>query len=631
MTMLASTEGGGGLRPPERTRLLDEERVSVLEQALWKRLDDAADLDAVLAAWLALQCGMIASAFCGAIALRDHSGNRKIASWPEGVDAVSRLHSTIDLAVAQRRGVAHKPTLDSGAPSPVAQIAYPIIIDDKVLGAAAIEIHGDGPAQARLAARQLQWGVARVRERLRMDAAAEATHRLRRVTGVLDMLAVALEEEGFSPACRACVTELASLYACERVSVGFAQESGVRVVAISHSAHFGKDLNLVRLLNGAMNEAVDQHAIVLYPPHPDESTIVRAHAELAEAHGCAAILTTPMFAKDQFIGALSFERGKDRPFQPDEIAFLECLASALGPVLDIRRRDDRWLIVRAWESLRAQAHDLVGPGHVGRKLVALALIASTMLFYLVTDVYRVNANAVIEGRVQRAIVAPFNGFIEEAHVRAGDVVRGGEVLATLDDREFALERLRWVTERQKKQYEFERAGGARNRADARVLGAEMQESEAQIKLADEQLARTKLRAPFDGLVVSGDLSQSVGAAVQRGQLLFEIAPLDDWRVVLDVDESQVNEIVKGAPGELLIAALPNETFPLIVEKITPVAKADEGANTFRIEAALRASSPKLRPGMRGVGKVEAGRRRIGWIWTRSLVDWLKIWSWRWLD
>lgn len=93
----------------------------------------------------------------------------------------------------------------------------------------------------------------------------------------------------------------------------------------------------------------------------------------------------------------------------------------------------------------------------------------------------------------------------------------------------------------------------------------------------------------------------------------------------------MNEITIGAAGELLIAALPNETFPLIVEKITPVAKADEGVNTFRIEAALRGNSPKLRPGMKGVGKVEAGRRRVAWIWTRSLIDWFKVWSWRWLD
>ncbi len=38
----------------------------------------------------------------------------------------------------------------------------------------------------------------------------------------------------------------------------------------------------------------------------------------------------------------------------------------------------------------------------------------------------------------------------------------------------------------------------------------------------------------------------------------------------------------------------------------------------------------LRPGMEGVGKVEIGRRRLGWIWLHPLSDWLRLWSWSWL-
>jgi RND family efflux transporter MFP subunit len=633
MTMQGSTEGPRSLRAPEATKLHDDGRVSVLEQALWKRLDDAGDLQSLVDAWLVMQCGMIASATCGAVVIDAAPGarHRVVGAWPDGADALARLQSTLDLAIAQRRGVVQKPAADSDAAPSLAQFAYPILIDQKLFGAVAVEMHSDAPAQLKLAARQVQWGVAWIRERLHVEAAADAGGALGRATGVLDILAVALEAEGFGASCRACVTELALLQSCERVSVGFAQDAGVRVAAISHSAQFGKDLNLVRLLNAAMDEAVDQHAVILYPPRPNEPHVARAHGELAEAHGCGAILTTPMFARDAFIGALTFERGKDNPFEQEEIEYLECLAAALGPVLDMSRRNDRWLIVKARDSLRDHARDLVGPGYIGRKLLVFGALAAAVVFALITDVYRVTANAVIEGKVQRAIVAPFNGFIKEAHVRAGDEVAKGALLATLDDREFALERLRWVTERQKKQYEYERAGGVRNRADTRILGAEVQESDAQIQLADEQLARTKLQAPFDGLVVSGDLSQSIGAAVQRGQILFEVAPLNDWRVVLDVDESQVSDIGVGASGELLIAALPNETFPLTVEKITPVAKADEGANTFRVEGALAVASPKLRPGMKGVGKIDAGRRRIGWIWTRALIEWFKVWSWRWLD
>jgi hypothetical protein len=43
---------------------------------------------------------------------------------------------------------------------------------------------------------------------------------------------------------------------------------------------------------------------------------------------------------------------------------------------------------------------------------------------------------------------------------------------------------------------------------------------------EEHLERAQLRAPFESLIVSGDLSQSIGAPVERGKVLFEVAPLE---------------------------------------------------------------------------------------------------------
>jgi hypothetical protein len=34
--------------------------------------------------------------------------------------------------------------------------------------------------------------------------------------------------------------------------------------------------------------------------------------------------------------------------------------------------------------------------------------------------------------------------------------------------------------------------------------------------------------------------------------------------------------------------------------------------------------------MEGVGKIEIDRRRLVWIWTHSIVDWLRLALWRWL-
>jgi hypothetical protein len=34
--------------------------------------------------------------------------------------------------------------------------------------------------------------------------------------------------------------------------------------------------------------------------------------------------------------------------------------------------------------------------------------------------------------------------------------------------------------------------------------------------------------------------------------------------------------------------------------------------------------------MEGVGKIMAGTHRLGWIWFRSLLHWLRITTWKWL-
>ena len=54
--------------------------------------------------------------------------------------------------------------------------------------------------------------------------------------------------------------------------------------------------------------------------------------------------------------------------------------------------------------------------------------------------YRVSAPAIVEGAVQRAVVAPFEGYIATAGVRAGQQVEEGALLARLDDRELQNER-----------------------------------------------------------------------------------------------------------------------------------------------------------------------------------------------
>jgi RND family efflux transporter MFP subunit len=612
----------------------DEDRVQLLEPALWKQLGEATDFKAFGGVWLTLQCGLIGNVAGGVVVAGPDIHSPPAASWPHGWEHAS-LINVIELATAQRRGVVR---YDPASPELIAEghvhgtvvgLAFPIVIGDDVRGIAALELRNVGEPQTRAAMRQLQWGTAGLREYLLRQGRLDTSRQALKAQSALDILSVTLEQEGFGTACRSLVTELAVRFGCERVSLGLVRNGHAKVIAISHSAQFGRQMNLVRLVGGAMDEALDQRALIRHPASPEEPNVTRAHAELAENCGAAALLTIPLFVKDRFIGAMTFEHPNG--FDPDTVAVLDCIAATAAPILEEKRRNDRWLVVKAGESLWTQLERLLGPGYAKRKLALVLLLAAAAAGYFWHGLYRVTTDAVIEGQIQRSMVAPFNGFVLEAPVRAGDTVHTGQLLARLDDRDLLLERLKWITERQRRKLEFEKALGERNRSEQQISTTQVEQADAQIRLVDEQLARASLIAPFDGLVISGDLTQSIGASLQRGQEIFQVAPLDSYRVVLDVDESQIGDIAIGQKGLLVVSSLPGEEFPLAVTKITPVSKAHDGHNTFRVEGRLATAALSLRPGMHGVAKIDIDRRRMVWIWTRSFLDWARLMLWRWFS
>jgi RND family efflux transporter MFP subunit len=236
---------------------------------------------------------------------------------------------------------------------------------------------------------------------------------------------------------------------------------------------------------------------------------------------------------------------------------------------------------------------------------------------------------VVEGEVRRTIAAGLDGYIGSEHARAGQVVHQGDVLATLDDAELTLQRLRWAATRQQHQLELDKALAGGSRADVNIDSAQVAEASAEIALLDAQLARTKITAPFDGLITNGDLSQSVGMPVQRAQVLFEIAPLDSYRVIVRVPDNEIARVAPGAAGSLVLSALPDRHFGLHVVRVTPIAEQTDGSNTFRVEALLDDTSPQLRPNMEGVAKLNAGRHLLIWAWTHHLIDTARLWLWSW--
>jgi len=448
---------------------------------------------------------------------------------------------------------------------------------------------------------------------------------------ILQLLATVEAHERFTAAAVAFATELAVTFGCERVSIGLSGRRHVKVEALSHATEFRANQGLLRDIGAAMEEAIWQGATLIYPlPEGAQPRVDRAHADLAQRHGSAWISTVPLVKSGRPCGAITLERNSSEPMARAELTLCENIGALLGPLLEIKRTVDKPWPAKLAGALHEAIAPLFGPGHLAMKAGAAAALAVLLGATFISTDYRVSAPARLEGAVQRVLAAPAEGYLKHTHVRPGDRIKEGQLVAELADEDLKLEERKAQSEVSQLENSYGTALVKQDRAEVAILGAKLEETRAQLALVQAKLQRTQVQAPFDGIVITGDLTQSLGAPVKKGETLMTVAPEHDFRVILEVDERDIADVKLGKAGSLALSALPSDTFPLEINRITPVATAGQGRNYFEVEAKLRGKADQLRPGLLGVGKVEAGSRSLIWIWTHRIADWMRLTLWSWI-
>ncbi len=599
------------------------------QQELWALFETAADSTEHAQAWLALQCSIMGAVSLAVLVLEDDDGFNPCALYPDGARDSQRLADLIERSLQQKTPLWLKmePAISAAVSTqPVYALSYPLKINDKIIGVVAVELAIRHESDLAEAMQQLRWGIGWLELAFWRRQAAADKKILNRLQPAVDLLARVLSETQFDAAALALVNETAALFDCERVSIGFVEADQIQLAALSHSARFAQKMNLTRLLIRAMDETLDQASIIHWPQVSTQGLITRDHERLAAEEGSGSILSLPLSHERQCYAVLMLERGSSEAFSTDEIETAKAIASLAGAALNDKQRLDLPLFKFVRQRLRQQQQSR-GWGTYGLLSLVLFVI---LLFSFVKGDYLLNADSVLEGAVQRVVAAPFTGFIEQAPARAGDVVKQGSLLAQLDDRDLRLERIKWLSERARLQKQSQDARARRQRAEVSILESQIAQSNAELQLVENRLTRTYLKAPFDGLIVSGDLSQRLGGAVQQGEVLFEMAPLQAYRLILQVDESRITDVISGQQGQLVLTALPDQAFPFVIEKITPVASAADGANRFRVEAGLGEVAAEFRPGMEGIAKIQVDERLLISIWSRNLREWLALQYWYWL-
>jgi Barrel-sandwich domain of CusB or HlyD membrane-fusion/GAF domain len=576
--------------------------------------------------WLEGHCQRQDDVAGGVVLSQNAAGELQlVADWPQAGPLSAGLTTVAREAVRRAKSLVLVPAVVQKEAGHARVVAVPLRRADLIVGAAALAVRSNDPNVAKVILEELERVAVSLAE---LPAAQAADTQVIVPQNLLKLQAIVADAENLPAAAQKLVNHLAREYQFDRVSAGLVNGGAMSIAAISSGAAVDDRQDLVRGIVDAMAEAADQDATVQYPGGLQETPrIVHAHLRLAARSG-TALCTVPLMMGGHAKGALTFERKGSAPLSASDRDACEQVASVVAPVLELKRQADRPWWARATDGMR-QSWQRRGQGARRLLIAGTALVVAILCFLPVT--FNVGAPARVEGAIQRVLAAPMDGFLRQARVRPGDSVKQGDVLVELADQELLLEKRKWESEVTRHQNNFSLAMGRSDRGQFAINYARAAEARAQLDLVDQQLARAQVVAPMDALVIQGDLTQIIGAPVKRGDTLLTLAPADQYRIIVEVDERDIVYVKLGQRGRLALAALPGESLPFSVQRITPVASLTrDGRNVFEVEARLDAGSTVPRHGLQGVAKIEAGRHSLVWISVRRVADWLRLTIWSWL-
>jgi putative peptide zinc metalloprotease protein len=174
------------------------------------------------------------------------------------------------------------------------------------------------------------------------------------------------------------------------------------------------------------------------------------------------------------------------------------------------------------------------------------------------------------------------------------------------------------------------------------LGSSLGEREqltTQVRELKSQATELELSSPISGSVLSSRLQDRLGASVQAGLDLVEVADLSAMRARFYASEHDMHKIGLHAPVRLFVEGFPR-IWDAQVEAITPVSSAIDprlatpaqykglyAPNFFVVEMLISNSEGKLKPGMIGVAKIFRQRRSVLGLFWLEIVQFFgrKVW------
>jgi HlyD family secretion protein len=234
--------------------------------------------------------------------------------------------------------------------------------------------------------------------------------------------------------------------------------------------------------------------------------------------------------------------------------------------------------------------------------------------------FAVNAAGEISPAEQVSVRPEINGKIEQLPVDVGDVVKKGDLLFKLDDKELQQQRASNLTDIERAKLELEKAERDYQRAtellSEKLISQELydntkttfdlakvslERSQRDLAIIEERLTKTEVRAPFDCTVLTRPVStgQAVSGSggFNSGTEVLTIADLNSMIINAQVNQADVPRLQVNQAVEVTVEAVAGLKVTGEVERISPQATIKNNIKGYPARILLKNVDPRVRPGM----------------------------------
>jgi RND family efflux transporter MFP subunit len=175
--------------------------------------------------------------------------------------------------------------------------------------------------------------------------------------------------------------------------------------------------------------------------------------------------------------------------------------------------------------------------------------------------------------------------------------------AELNDAQLSFERQKQLLSRElvaKSDYDTAEARYKKAIATLASTDASIKASQAALNGVDVSLEYTRIRAPFDAVVLTknadiGDIVTPLGAAANAKSAVVTIADMASLQVETDVSESSIEKLKPGQPCEIQLDAFPDTRFSGTIYMIVPTA--DRSKATVMVKVRFNTIDSRILPEM----------------------------------